>query len=101
MRDVIDERSHGIYMHVATDLIDLVWLTEDTLYRIPELEKSRAKEKGEKPPLCRAYKETLRFCLTDYTITIERAEVHETFRSRSWFDTDGVSAINTLYRQKE
>lgn len=87
-------------MHIATDPVDWVQRNRDGLYRIPELEKPKGGEKqglepDRSPPFC-ACRDVLGFCtvcLTDYTTTVERAEVREVAPSMT--AKNGVSVIGT------
>ncbi|GAB1314703.1 F-box domain-containing protein [Madurella fahalii] len=86
LRDAIDEGRYCICMHVATDPVDFVRRSRDGLYRIPELETPEGEKQGSGPSwspfrVCREAPGFCTICLTDYTTTVERAEVREVVQS--------------------
>lgn len=82
LRASIDNGWYCICMHVSTDPLDLILRQVHSMHKIPELsqpEKERQDSETDSSHFqdCQDVLGCCRECLTDYVITIERAEVYE------------------------
>jgi hypothetical protein len=89
LRDAIDEGRYCICLHVRTDQVDRTWRHRESLASIPELSNPEPMEPGREAETgssvlfraCRDRPGSCAWCLTDWTTTVERAEVREVFLS--------------------